>query len=65
MKRIYEIEHNNDLGEGWMNVWNLDSVVHTKEHCFEGACKIIDITDPENPILARDYSKTTAGLPEK
>ena len=56
--RIYRISHKEDLGPMWMNKDNLSMCLHTKEHCFEGACQVEDITeeiipkpdDPGEPI---------------
>lgn len=44
MKRVFEIEYDDGNGEFWMNKDNLDIVIHTKQHCYTGACKIKDIT---------------------
>ncbi len=65
MKRVYEIEHSDDLGEFWMNVWNLDNCLHTYQHCFPGACKVTDVTDPNNPIEAHDRQDLPASPPKE
>ena len=43
--RIYKISHKADLGPMWMNKDNLSMCLHTKAHCFEGACQVEDVTE--------------------
>lgn len=49
--RIYKISHKEDLGPMWMNKDNLSMCLHTKEHCFGGACQVEDITEELERIL--------------
>ena len=36
MKATFEVEWKDDLGPGWMNEWNLEHCLNTKEHCGDG-----------------------------
>jgi hypothetical protein len=43
MKGIFEIEWDDECGPGWMNKWNLETCLNTKDHCGEGL--ILDVKD--------------------
>ena len=43
MKRVFVIEWDDELGTAWMNKWNLETCLNTKEHCGEGL--ILDVKD--------------------
>ena len=44
MKQLYEIEFDeNDLGEGWMNIYNLELCLFSKEHTKRELIKVREI----------------------
>ena len=45
MKQLFEIEWNDDLGEGWMNVWNLESCLYSKEHTKRELVRVKEVTE--------------------
>ena len=47
MKALFELEWNDDLGEAWMNVWNLEICLFSKEHTKKELLRIRDLSDYE------------------
>ncbi len=48
MKRVFEIEWNDELGSAWMNKWNLETCLNTKEHCGDGLIlNVKDVTEEQ------------------
>ena len=48
MKKIFEIEWNDDLGEGWMNIFNLELCLFSKEHTKKELVRVIELKNSEN-----------------
>jgi hypothetical protein len=48
MKRVFEIEWDEELGPAWMNKWNLETCLNTKEHCGDGLIlNVKDVTEEQ------------------
>lgn len=43
MKQKFELEWNDDLGEGWMNIWNLELCLYSKEHTKKELVRVKEI----------------------
>ena len=55
MEKIFKIKWDDELGEGWMNLWNLDLCLFSKE-CIGGKAKdmvkVEELDDKCKVILA-------------
>jgi len=51
MKQLFEIEWNDDLGEGWMNVYNLELCLFSKEHTKRELVRVKEITQEKESEL--------------
>jgi len=59
MKRYFSIEWVDDLGEMWMNDYNLISCLLTAEHCGDRTLiNVLDVTDQFPPNL-KTYKDNT------
>ncbi|GAF74767.1 unnamed protein product [marine sediment metagenome] len=48
MKGVFEIEWDDECGPGWMNKWNLETCLNTKEHCGDGLIlNVKDVTEEQ------------------
>ena len=52
MKALFELEWNDDLGKGWMNQWNLELCLYSKEHTRKDLIRVREVH--ENPELLED-----------
>ena len=43
MKQLFELEWNDDLGEDWMNVWNLELLIYSEQHTKKELVKVKEI----------------------
>ena len=47
-KQIFVLEWDEeDLGEGWMNIWNLELCLYSKEHTRRDLLKVTELKDAE------------------
>ena len=47
MKALFELEWDDDSGEGWMNIFNLELCLFSKEHTKKELLRIRDLSDYE------------------
>ena len=47
MKAIFELEWNDDLGKGWMNIYNLELCLYSKFYTKKELLRVRDLSDYE------------------
>ena len=62
MKATFEIEWNEDLGEGWMNVWNLQACIDSV--CKPGLCRVIRQIEPTEVYQNEPFFRGSSKLAE-
>ncbi len=46
MKKVFVLEWDeNDLSEGWMNIWNLEACLYSKEHTRRDLLTVTEVPE--------------------
>ena len=48
MKKIFELEWNDDLGKDWINIFNLELCLFSKKHTKKELLKIREVKEVTN-----------------
>ena len=55
-KQIFELEWDEEnLGQGWMNIYNLELCLYSKEHTRRDLVAVREIKEGKDEELAEDY----------
>jgi len=47
-EKIFKIKWDDELGEGWMNLWNLELCLFSKEHIGGKAKDVVEVEELNN-----------------
>ena len=45
MKKVFVLEWDDDMGEGWMNIYNLELCLYGKEHTRRDLLKVTEVPE--------------------
>ena len=57
MEKIFKVKWDDEFGEGWMNLWNLQLCLFSEEHIggnAKGKVKVTEVNEKGEMILGHD-----------
>ena len=55
-RKVFVLEWNDDLSEGWMNIWNLEECLYSDVHTRRDLCRVIEVPEIADKNKVAYYS---------